>query len=74
MLLVRRLIHQGRERKEISRDNRNEVQVQSVRAKKHSYLKIQATESFEISQKSVHLHTVTNILSFFITIFMFSLL
>ena len=38
------------------------------------YLKIQATESFEISQKSVHSDTVTNILPFFITIFIFSLL
>jgi hypothetical protein len=34
MLLVRRLIHEGRERKEISRDNRNEVQEQSVREMK----------------------------------------
>jgi hypothetical protein len=31
MLLVRRVIHEGRERKEISRDNRNEVHQQSVR-------------------------------------------
>jgi hypothetical protein len=38
------------------------------------YLKIQATESFEISQKSVHMNIVTNILPLFITIFMFSLL
>jgi hypothetical protein len=36
MLLIRRLIHEGRERKGISRDNRNEVQVQSVREKKHN--------------------------------------
>jgi hypothetical protein len=33
------------------------------------YLKIQATESSDISQKRVHTNTVTNILSFFITIF-----
>jgi hypothetical protein len=33
------------------------------------YLKIQATESSDISQKRVHMKTVTNILSFFITIF-----
>ena len=38
------------------------------------YLKIQATESFEISQKSVDSHTVTNILPFFIAIFIFPLL
>jgi hypothetical protein len=38
------------------------------------YLKIRATESFEISQKSVHMNIVTNILPLFITIFMFSLL
>ncbi len=38
------------------------------------YLKIQATESFEISQKSVHINIVTNILPLFIAIFMFSLL
>jgi hypothetical protein len=30
------------------------------------YLKIQATESFEISQKSVHMNIVTNILLLFI--------
>jgi hypothetical protein len=38
------------------------------------YLKIQATESFEISQNSVHMNIVTNILPLSITIFMFSLL
>jgi hypothetical protein len=115
MLLVRWLIHEGRERKEISRNNCNEVQEQSVREKKQwfcslfhvlcsivyaisyvflclplssffcvekdllcssercfvYYLKIQATESFEISQKSVHMNIVTNILPLFITIFIF---
>jgi hypothetical protein len=35
------------------------------------YLKIQATELFEISQKSVHMNIVTNILPLFITIFIF---
>jgi hypothetical protein len=35
------------------------------------YLKIRATESFEISQKSVHMNIVTNILPLFITIFIF---
>ena len=35
---------------------------------------IQATGSFEISQKSVHMNLATKILPVFITIFMFSLL
>jgi hypothetical protein len=34
----RPITHEGRERKEINRDNRNEVQVQSVREKKHNML------------------------------------
>jgi len=36
------------------------------------YLKIHATESIDISQKRVHINIVTNILSFFITILMYS--
>ena len=89
MLLVRWLIHEGRERKEISRDNlflvsfslplssffcvEKDLLCSSERCSVY-YLKIQATESFEISQKSVDSHTVTNILPFFIVIFIFSLL